>query len=53
MSLAAGPVFGTPGQHAMIAATALTLGLTVASRSVRDFAKFGVDLLDPFETPHT
>ncbi len=33
---------------AMIAATALTHGLKVATRNVRDFAPFGVDVIDPF-----
>jgi predicted nucleic acid-binding protein len=32
----------------MIAATALAHGLTVVTRNVRDFAKAGVDVLDPF-----
>ena len=32
----------------MIAATALELGFTVATRNVADFAKTGVDTLDPF-----
>ena len=33
---------------AMIAATALQHDLTVVTRNVRDFASFGVKLLDPF-----
>ena len=32
----------------MIAATALTHGLTVATHNVRDFQKAGVSVLDPF-----
>jgi len=32
----------------MIAATAIAHGLTVVTRNVRDFAKAGVDVLDPF-----
>jgi len=34
---------------AMIAATALANGLTVATRNTRDFARFEVPLVDPFE----
>jgi toxin FitB len=33
----------------MIAATALTRGLTVATRNVRDFRHFNVPILNPFE----
>ncbi len=33
---------------AMIAAVALTHGLIVATRNVRDFARFGVKVVDPF-----
>jgi len=33
---------------ALIAATALAHGLTLATRNVRDFADTGVDLLDPW-----
>ena len=33
----------------MIAATALTHGLTVATRNVRDFSKSGAGVLNPFE----
>jgi hypothetical protein len=32
----------------MIAATALAHGLTVATRNTRDFAKTGVEVVDPF-----
>ena len=35
---------------AMIAATAVVHGLTVVTRNVSDFARFGVELLNPFET---
>ena len=38
----------TLSDDAMIAATALVHGLTVVTRNVRDFAPFGVPLLDPF-----
>lgn len=34
----------------MIAATALTCGLTLVTRNVRDFMGTGVALIDPFET---
>ncbi|MGH6957914.1 MAG: type II toxin-antitoxin system VapC family toxin [Caulobacteraceae bacterium] len=34
---------------AMIAATAISLGLTVVTRNRRDFEAFGVPILDPFE----
>jgi len=34
---------------AMIAATAVVHGLTVATRNVRDFEVFGVSLVNPFE----
>jgi toxin FitB len=37
-------------QDAMIAATASVHGLTVVTRNVRDFAVFGVPVLDPFQT---
>ena len=36
-------------EDAMIAATAKVRGLTVATRNVRDFRVFGVDILDPFD----
>lgn len=39
----------TLAMDAMIAATALTNGLTVATRNVRDFAGFGVKVVDPFD----
>lgn len=35
-------------EDALIAATALTHGLTVATRNARDFKPFGVDLINPF-----
>ena len=35
-------------EDAMIAAVALTHGLTVATRNVRDFAGLGVTVIDPF-----
>ena len=35
-------------EDAMIAATALTHGLTVVTRNVRDFEQFGVATLNPF-----
>ncbi|MFO1037809.1 MAG: type II toxin-antitoxin system VapC family toxin [Geminicoccaceae bacterium] len=35
-------------EDGLIAATALVHGLTVVTRNVRDFARFGVDTLDPF-----
>ena len=37
-----------PVLDGMIAATALTHGLTVVTRNVRDFQKTGVNVLDPF-----
>ncbi|GAA5160400.1 type II toxin-antitoxin system VapC family toxin [Viridibacterium curvum] len=37
-------------EDAMIAATALQHRLTVVTRNVRDFARFGVPLLNPFES---
>ena len=37
-----------PVLDSMIAATALTHGLTVATHNVRDFQKAGVAVLDPF-----
>jgi predicted nucleic acid-binding protein len=37
-----------PLLDSMIAATALTHGLTVATHNVRDFQKAGVPVLDPF-----
>lgn len=38
-------------EDAMIAATALTRGLTVVTRNVRDFKTLGVTTLNPFEVP--
>ncbi len=35
-------------EDAMIAAVALTRGLIVATRNVRDFEAFGVKIVDPF-----
>lgn len=37
-----------PERDALIAATALTHGLTVATRNVSDFAPMGVDLVSPW-----
>jgi predicted nucleic acid-binding protein len=37
-----------PLKDSMIAATALLHGLTIATRNLRDFAKTGVELADPF-----
>ena len=45
---------GKPQDHlldALIAATAVAHGLTVATRNVKDFTPFGVPILNPFETP--
>lgn len=36
-------------EDAMIAAAALRHGLTVATRNIRDFAGFGVKLVNPFD----
>lgn len=36
----------------MIAATALTHGLTVATRNTRDFQRAGVEVVDPFNAAH-
>ncbi len=38
-----------PDVDALIAATALEHGLTVATRNVRDFARCGVPVVNPFE----
>jgi hypothetical protein len=38
-------------EDAMIAATAAVHHLTVVTRNVADFAGFGVEVLNPFETP--
>lgn len=40
----------TLSEDAMIAATAIVHQLTVVTRNVRDFAQFGVNLLNPFES---
>lgn len=40
-----------PIKDSLIAATALTHGLTVATRNVRDFRKAGVKVHDPFVWP--
>ena len=37
-------------EDAMIAATATVHRLTVVTRNVRDFAQFGVEVLNPFES---
>ena len=37
-------------EDAMIAATAIVHGLTVATRNTRDFRDLGVDMVDPFHT---
>jgi len=37
-------------EDAMIAATARVHGLTVATRNVKDFADFGVELLNPYNS---
>ena len=37
-------------EDAMIAAVAKVNGLTVVTRNVRDFAGFGVPVLNPFES---
>ena len=39
-----------PLADAQIAATALTRGLTLVTRNVRDFEAMGVDLLNPWES---
>jgi toxin FitB len=38
-------------EDAMIAATAAVHGLTVATRNIRDYKRFGVKTFDPFSTP--
>lgn len=38
-----------PERDALIAATARASGLTVVTRNVKDFHRFGVPLLNPFE----
>ena len=40
-----------PERDALIAATALTHGLTVVTRNTADFAPMGVPLLNPWQTP--
>ncbi len=40
---------GNDGADILIAATALTHGLTVATRNVRHFAPTGVSVVNPFE----
>lgn len=39
----------TVSEDAMIAATALMHGLTVVTRNIRDFSRFAVPILNPFE----
>lgn len=41
-----------PIKDSLIAATALTHGLTVATRNRADFSKAGVKIVDPFEPRH-
>lgn len=36
---------------ALIAATAILHGMVVVTRNVRDFASFGVEVVDPFASP--
>jgi hypothetical protein len=38
-----------PERDALIAGTALTHGLTLATRNIRDFARMGVAVVNPFE----
>ena len=38
-------------QDAMVAAVAIVNRLTVATRNVRDFERFGVEIVNPFEYP--
>jgi predicted nucleic acid-binding protein len=38
------------GLDALIAATAIVHGLTVATRNLRDFERFGVAIFDPWRT---
>jgi toxin FitB len=40
---------GHEGSDVLIAASALSLGLKVATRNVDDFARLGVDCINPFE----
>lgn len=40
-----------PERDAMIAATALQHGMTVATRNARDFAAMGVSILNPWDHP--
>jgi toxin FitB len=40
---------GHDGADVLIAASALSLGLKVATRNVDDFARLGVDCINPFE----
>ena len=45
-----GRAFRIWGLNALIAATAIVHGLTVATRNVRDFERFGVSIFDPWRT---
>lgn len=40
-----------PTVDGLLAATALTHGLVMATRNVRDFEPTGIDLLDPWNDP--
>lgn len=42
-----------PIKDSLIAASALTHGLAIATRDKRDFAATGLEIVDPFATPKT